>query len=206
MPDYGYAPYQESSFKSALRLLASGARGAVAAPAQGGLFGGFFTGYDASARASDAARQAAEAYNLKQREAQERRERSEFNQQYQQAVMDRMSREKEPAPTISDKRREVEDMLGRPLTDDEARRLGGVHFNPPKAASGPKAAPKSVEQRGREQITIAKQKRLAKEMQQLQSLDPKFYSDAADDPDLLPETREAVKRLMNPGVQNPFGP
>jgi hypothetical protein len=72
MANHGYAPYEESSFRSALRLLAAGARGAVAAPAQGGALGGFFSGFDASARASEAAQQAAQAYAMKQQEAQDR--------------------------------------------------------------------------------------------------------------------------------------
>jgi hypothetical protein len=139
VPNYGNAPYEESAFRSALRLLASGARGAVAAPAQGGLAGGFFTGFDASARASDAATQAAQAYAMKQQEQQDKQLHQEMQRKFMEAQIERQSAPPKP------EKKEVWQMTPEEQESfyQHQERLEGIKakFKPTKGTAGGKPKP-----------------------------------------------------------------
>jgi hypothetical protein len=133
--NYGSAPYEESAFRTALRILGGAARGAVAAPGQGGVLGGFFTGFDASARASDEARRAAEAYAMKQQEAEDNRIFKQRQQDLweEQINASRRPPEKDPRPwQYREKFRD--DPLAKELVDKDLMR---GRFTPKEKALKP---------------------------------------------------------------------
>lgn len=97
----GYAPYQESAFKAALRLLGGAARGIAAVPAGGNVADSFGAGYTASANYSDAARQAAQEYAMRRAEAERREREDEIQSRYMEAQIKQL--EKPPKPEKPEK-------------------------------------------------------------------------------------------------------
>ena len=98
MPNYGNAPYEESAFKSALRLLAAGASGAGRAVA-GDPFASFGNAFGAQQQASSAAQQAAQAYAQKQQEFEERARHNRESEAYTNALIERQKKP-EPVPKV----------------------------------------------------------------------------------------------------------
>lgn len=201
MPNVGTAPYEESAFKAALRLLGGGLRGLGAVP-EGANFGlGLGAGFAASSRASDAARQAAQEYAMKREGQQRQSEMDALNQQYIEAQIEKMKRPSKPEKIdLWNLDADERTRYLKYLEDVERAKGAG---RPVKTAK-PKVPPKTVEQRGSEQIQIAGMKRREKEAQGLyETNDPADLLRASKDMQFLPETRNGAwakyLRLTRPG-------
>ena len=138
---HGYAPYEESALKAALRLAGAAAQGGAAGEGQS-FIGGLGAGFGQSMKASDAARQAAMEYADKQEQRKRQAEKDALNQQFLEAEIEKMKRPAKPEPPKKDE--EAIRILGRPLTEQEKQKLAGVYIAP-KAPGKPgkgKAGPK----------------------------------------------------------------
>lgn len=140
----GYAPYQEAAIKGQARVSMMQRLGQIFAGAGQGIaasqnaqnpFEAGALGFAGSFGASNAAKQAAEAYAMKKIEAERVNEQRQLERINIESQI--KAREKPAPPAKPTKDEEAARILGRPLTDVEKQKLAGVYIAP---KAGPKPA------------------------------------------------------------------